>query len=157
MKWSEKCIMELTHRNLFENDDHRARFRDLLDCYYGAPFFTKGLCKCMYLSAWDQKQFTQILDVLNEMVLEHDHDLSLMKDNGMVLEQTARNEGDNATAAILEASKDLIEDVPYDRSRLDDLEISEPEAAYLIKRGLLAAQCIDDLPPVHSDEIGIFL
>ncbi len=152
MKWSEKCMMELTHRNLFENDDHRARFRDLLDCYCAAPFFTKGLCKCMYLSSWDQKQFTQILDVLNEMVLERDNALNLMKDNGMVLEQAARDEGDEATAAILEASKDFMEDIPYDRSRLDALEVNEPEAAYIIKRGLLASQCIDDLPPVQEEE-----
>ena len=77
MKWSEKCIMELTHRNLFENDDHRARFRDLLDCYCDAPFFSKGLCKCMYLSSWDQKQFTQILDVLNEMILDRGNAMNL--------------------------------------------------------------------------------
>ena len=153
MKWSEKCIMELTHRNLFENDDHRARFRDLLDCYCDAPFFSKGLCKCMYLSSWDQKQFTLILDVLNEMVLDRGNAMNLMMDNGMVLEQTARDEGDGATVAILEASKDFLDDIPYDRSRLKDLEIADPETAYCIKRGLLAAQCIDDLPPVHPDAV----
>lgn len=152
MKWSEKCIMELTHRNLFENDEHRARFRDLLDCYCSAPFFTKGLCKCMYLSSWDQKQFAQILDVLNEMVLEGDDALNLMKDNGMVLEQSAKSEGDTATACILEVSKDLLDDKPYDRSRLKGLEIQDPEIAYMLKRGLLAAQCIDDLPPVYPGE-----
>ena len=150
MKWSEKCMMELTHRNLFENDDHRARFKDLLDCYCDAPFFTKGLSKCMYLSAWDQKQFTQILDVLNEMVIEQKNALSLMKDNGMVLEQKARDEGDTAMASILEASKDFINDVPYDRSRLSELEVLDPETAYIIKRGLLASQCIDDLPPISA-------
>ena len=150
MKWSEKCMMELTHRNLFENDDHRARFKDLLDCYCDAPFFTKGLCKCMYLSAWDQKQFTQILDVLNEMVIERGNALNLMRDNGMVLEQKARNEGDTAMASILEASKAFLNDVPYDRSRLSDLEVLDPETAYIIKRGLLASQCIDDLPPISA-------
>ena len=152
MKWSEKCMMELTHRNLFENDDHRARFMDLLTCYCDAPFFTKGLCKCMYLSSWDQKQFTQILDVLNEMVLEKDNALNLMWDNGMVLEQKFRDEGDLAMAAILEASKDLLGGTPYDRSRLDSLEVEEPEAAYIIKRGLLASQCIDDLPPITPED-----
>ena len=150
MKWSEKCMMELTHRNLFENDDHRARFKDLLDCYCDAPFFTKGLCKCMYLSAWDQKQFTQILDVLNEMVIERGNALNLMRDNGMVLEQKARNEGDTAMASILEASKAFLNDVPYDRSRLSDLEVLDPETTYIIKRGLLASQCIDDLPPISA-------
>ena len=153
MKWSEKCIMELTHRNLFENDDHRARFRDLLDCYCDAPFFSKGLCKCMYLSSWDQKQFTQILDVLNEMILDRGNAMNLMMDNGMVLEQTARNEGDCTTVAILEVSKTFLDEVPDDRNRLKELEISDPETAFCIKRGLLAAQCIDDLPPVHPDAV----
>ena len=153
MKWSEKCIMELTHRNLFENDDHRAPFRDLLDCYCDAPFFSKGLCKCMYLSSWDQKQFTQILDVLNEMILDRGNAMNLMMDNGMVLEQTARDEGDCTTVAILEVSKTFLDEVPYDRNRLKEREISDPETAYCIKRGLLAAQCIDDLPPVHPDAV----
>ena len=149
MKWSEKCIMELTHRNLFENDDHRARFRDLLDCYFDAPFFTKGLCKCMYLSAWDHVHFAQMLDILNEMILERDNGLSLMKDNGIVLVNTAEDEGDAATAELLEISLDFLNNIPYDRSRLEELEVHEPEAAYIIKRGLLAEQCIDDLPPVR--------
>ena len=148
MKWSEKCMMELTHRNLFENDDHRARFRDLLDCYCEAPFFTKGLCKCMYLSAWNQRQFTQLLDVLNETIIEHDDGLNLMRDNGMVLEKTAREEGDSEMVAILEISKDFLNETPYGRTHLHDLEVNDPEAAYIIKRGLLAEQCIDDLPPV---------
>ena len=42
MNWNEKCLMELTHHNLFEDNAHRLRFRDLLSCYFTAPFFTKG-------------------------------------------------------------------------------------------------------------------
>ncbi len=152
MKWSEKCMMELTHRNLFENDDHRARFRDLLDCYSSAPFFTKGLCKCMYLGAWDNPHFAQMLDILNEMVIEHDQSLGMMKDNGIVLENTAEGEGDVSSAAILSLSNDFVNETPYDKSQLDTLEVEEPEAAYIIKRALQAAQCIDDLPPIHEDE-----
>ncbi|HCI73439.1 MAG TPA: hypothetical protein DHV42_02730 [Lachnospiraceae bacterium] len=148
MKWSEKCMLEFTHRNLFEDDEHRARFKDLLDCYCSAPFFSKGLCKCMYLSAWDDAHFTVMLDVLNEMVLERDDHLGLMKDNGIVMEQQAEGGGDIGSAAIIEASVDFLNDIPYDRSRLHTLEIEDPDAAYIIKRGLLAAQCIDDLPPI---------
>ncbi len=150
MKWSEKCMMEFTHRNLFEDDEHRARFKDLLDCYCEAPFFSKGLCKCMYLSAWDDTHFTVMLDVLNEMVLERDDHLGLMKDNGIVMEREAAGGGDTGDAAIIEASVDFLNDVPYDRSKLKALEVDEPEAAYIIKRGLLAAQCIDDLPPLRE-------
>jgi hypothetical protein len=141
-------MLEFTHRNLFEDDEHRARFKDLLDCYCSAPFFSKGLCKCMYLSAWDDAHFTVMLDVLNEMVLERDDHLGMMKDNGSVMEQQAEGGGDIGSAAIIEASVDFLNDIPYDRSRLHTLEIEDPDAAYIIKRGLLAAQCIDDLPPI---------
>ncbi len=150
MKWSEKCMMEFTHRNLFEDDEHRARFRDLLDCYSDAPFFNKGLCKCMYLGAWDSLHFAQMLDILNETIIEHDNRLGLMKDHGVVLEQTAEGEGDMTGAAILLLSNCFVNDIPYDRSRLDVLEVEDPEAAYIIKRALQAAQCIDDLPPIHN-------
>ena len=102
----------------------------------------------MYLSAWNQRQFTQLLDVLNETIIEHDDGLNLMRDNGMVLEKTAREEGDSEMVAILEISKDFLNETPYDRTHLHDLEVNDPEAAYIIKRGLLAEQCIDDLPPV---------
>ena len=148
MNWADKCMMELTHRNLFENDDHRARFRDLLDCYCEAPFFTKGLCKCMFLGAWDNVHFAQLLDILNSMTIERSRHLAPMADNGMVLEKTAREEGDSEMVAILEISKDFLNETPYDRTHLHDLEVNDPEAAYIIKRGLLAEQCIDDLPPV---------
>ena len=141
-------MLELTHRNLFENDDHRARLRDLLDCYAAAPFFTKGLCKCMYLAAWDNPHFAQMLDILNEMVIERDSHLALMKDNGIVLEKTAERAGDAASAGVLKLSNALINDRHYDRSDLGSLEVDEPETAYIIKRALLAAQCIDDLPPI---------
>ena len=151
MKWSEKCMMEFTHRNLFEDDDHRARFRDLLDCYCDARFFTKGLCKCMYLSAWDQEHFEVMLDILNEMVLEHDNNLELMKDNGIVLEQSEEDQGNTGSAAIVDISIDFLNDKPYDRSRLEALEVDDPESAYIIKRGLQAAQCIDDLPPLQPE------
>ena len=57
MKWFEKCLLELTHHNMFESTDHRSRFLDLISCYFSAPFFTKGLAKCMYLSSWDDEHF----------------------------------------------------------------------------------------------------
>jgi hypothetical protein len=104
----------------------------------------------MYLSAWDSIHFAVMLDVLNEMVLERDNTLRLMKDNGIVLERAAADEGDAAAAAIIHLSNLFLNDIPYDRSALKELEVDEPEAAYTIKRALLASQCIDDLPPVRE-------
>ena len=53
MNWKDRCFLYLNEEKLFEDSEHRTRFWELLDCYGEQPFFTKGLCKCMYLSAWD--------------------------------------------------------------------------------------------------------
>ena len=149
MRWADKCMLELTHRNLFEDDGHRSRFKDLLDCYFAAPFFTKGLCKCMYLGAWDNVHFAQLLDILNSMTIERSRHLAPMADNGMVLEKNAEEGGMESEAAVMNLAVCFTTDTPFDRSCLDDLEIIDPERAYIIKRALLAAQCIDDLPKIR--------
>ena len=92
MKWTEKCILNLAHHNLFENDGHRHRFYDLLDCYFDKPFFTKGLCKCMYLSAWDTEHFSMMLETLNATLIEHDFRLHLMRDQGQIEQAEAHAE-----------------------------------------------------------------
>lgn len=153
MNWSDKCMLELTHRNLFEDDGHRMRFRDLLDCYSGAPFFTKGLCKCMYLGAWDNLHFAMLLDILNEMTIERADELDTMADNGIMLEKAALDSGDQSSARIMQLSVDFASGQPSDLSDLPDLEINDPETAYVIKRTMLAAQCIDDLPEIPADSV----
>ena len=53
MNWKDRCFLSLDEEKLFESSGHRTRFFELLDCYSDYPFFTKGLCKCMYLSAYE--------------------------------------------------------------------------------------------------------
>ena len=148
MRWSDKCMLELTHHNLFENDEHRSRFRDLLECYSEAPFFTKGLCKCMYLSAWDNEHFAVMLDILNAMTINHQNNLDDMKDQGEVLEAAAENGEleDASSAEIWKLSNAFLNNKPYDSSSLHSLEIDDPDTAYLIKRALLTADVIDQIP-----------
>lgn len=43
------CQRELENEGLFEDNDHRNRFNELMSCYWEYPFFNKGLCKCMML------------------------------------------------------------------------------------------------------------
>ena len=116
MRWSDKCMLELTHHNLFENDEHRSRFRDLLECYSEAPFFTKGLCKCMYLSAWDNEHFAVMLDILNAMTINRQNNLDDMKDQGEVLEAAAENGEleDASSAEIWKLSNAFLNNKPYD-------------------------------------------
>ena len=148
MRWSDKCMLELTHHNLFENDEHRSRFRDLLECYSEAPFFTKGLCKCMYLSAWDNEHFAVMLDILNAMTINRQNNLDDMKDQGEVLEAAAENGEleDASSAEIWKLSNAFLNNKPYDSSSLHSLEIGDPDTAYLIKRALLTADVIDQIP-----------
>ena len=139
MNWNEKCLLELTHHNVFENAEHRLRFRDLLNCYYKMPFFTKGLCKCMYLSSWDEEHFMVMLEILNEMTLEGDKNLSMMKDQGEVLAR----ETEGYPGEIFKLSNAFLNDAEY---HLPDLGVMDPEGAHIIKRALLAAEYIDELP-----------
>ena len=53
MNINYRCLRELEIKGLFETPEHRSRFSELLNCYCNYPFFNKGLCKCMYLSSWD--------------------------------------------------------------------------------------------------------
>lgn len=149
MKWTEKCILNLAHHNLFENDGHRRRFYDLLDCYFDKPFFTKGLCKCMYLSAWDAEHFSMMLETLNATLIEHDFGLHLMRDQGQI-EQAEAHAGHNlGEEEIWKLLNAFVNGRPYDSSSLSDIEIRYPETAYMIKRALLASEIIDELPPLN--------
>lgn len=144
MNWNEKCIMELTHRNLFENSEHRMRFRDLLNCYYQAPFFTKGLCKCMYLSSWDEEHFMVMLDILNQMTLERDKNLHQMKDQGEILELQL----EGSEAEIFKLSNAFLNDRQYTEPEYD---LMDPEGAHIIRSALQVAEYIDELPAVERN------
>ena len=143
MNWNEKCLLELTHRNMFDSTDHRNRFRDLLDCYFSAPFFCKGLCKCMYLSAWDDDHFNDMLDMLNHLTIEGARNLRSMSDHGSYMFE----ELDGADAEIYKLSTSFIANTPYD---LPDFTLMDAETAHIIRQALLASFYIDDLPdPKH--------
>lgn len=143
MNWNEKCLMELTHHNLFENNEHRLRFRDLLNCYFTSPFFTKGLCKCMFLSSWDEDHFAVMLDILNEMTLEGARNLRMMRDQGEVMEKKLTG----YEAEVFRLSNAFLNDAPYE---MPDLGVMDPEGAHIIRQAVKAGEYIDDLPPVRS-------
>ena len=82
MRWDEKCLLELTHHNMFESTEHRNRFREILNCYYTAPFFTKGLCKCMYLGTWDDVHYADLMSIINLITIEGTRSLKTMADEG---------------------------------------------------------------------------
>ena len=80
--WKDTILQALDDRHLFQSDDHRSRFKELLDCYADASFFTPGLCKCMFMSCWDEEHFFIMLDMLNQLSLKRHMGLNDMCENG---------------------------------------------------------------------------
>lgn len=143
-------MLDLDHHKLFENDGHRRRFHDLLDCYFSKPFFSKGLCKAMYLSSWDADHFMLMLDTLNSTLIEKDFRLSLMRDQGLIWQKEAHDAHETEQEEIWKLTNSFFGGESYDCSGLPALEIDYPETAYMIKRTLAASELIDELPPLGN-------
>lgn len=43
MRWSEEVTNVLERNGLFENEEHRERFREAVDCYENCSFFYKRI------------------------------------------------------------------------------------------------------------------
>lgn len=138
MGWNQTCFKELDQKGMFENSGHRTRFKELLDCYGNYPFFSRGLCKCMYLSAWDEEHFVILLEVLMEMALGKEQDDRDMKEQGdaLVKEHTdAENQVYRLSCAFLENESY----VPDNSQELPE------EIRYIIRRAMEAAEIIDSI------------
>ncbi|MDO5541285.1 MAG: hypothetical protein Q4F83_14680 [Eubacteriales bacterium] len=138
MNWKEKCIGELTKSGLFENSGHRTRFKELLDCFYDKPFFTKGLCKCMYLSAWDEEHFIILLTTLTQMSLGNDEDTNEM----LVIGDSMADEETTDESLIYRLSISYLDNSEF---YVDENIPLSPRTAYVIKRAQHAAMIIDEV------------
>ncbi len=139
MNWNEQCVFALRERKLFEDSWHLTRFKELLDCYAGYAFFTKGLCKCMYLSAWDEEHFCIMLEMLMCMSLGQETSVGDMRING---DRMAENQKD-AQVHIYYLSNAFLDNEPF---HLDENADIPADIRYIIERALLASQAIDELP-----------
>ena len=135
MNWKEQWIAALDKEHLFENSSHRTRFKELLDCFADYPFFTKGLCKCMYLSAWDEEHFCIMLSMLTEMSLEHEKNTDEMRTQGDVLIAEQPEE----EAYIYRLSNAFLDDMPF---QLDDPQKVQPDILHIIQKALHASDII---------------
>lgn len=136
MNWKEQWIVALDKEHLFENSGHRTRFKELLDCYADYPFFTKGLCKCMYLSAWDEEHFCIMLAMLTEMSLEHEKNTDEMRSQGDVLMEEQPEE----ESYIYQLSNAFLDNTTF---QLDDSQKVHPDILYIIQKALRASDIID--------------
>lgn len=136
MSWKEAFLSALDEAKLFENSGHRTRFKDLMDCYAGYPFFTKGLCKCIYLSAWDDEHFAIMLETLTDMTLGRERDTGemLIRGDAMAEEQV------DEEMYVYQLSIAFLEEKPF--TLPEGVVLSEPYR-YIVDRAQKAAVVID--------------
>lgn len=137
MSKSDRYLTVLDERGLFENSEHRTRFKELVDCYGEYPFFTKGLCKCMYLSVWDQEHFAIILQVLSDLAIGRERDTEEMRIQGDALAER-ENGGEYYVYQLSNAFLDGEVFVLEEGAELSDAYM------YIIRRALEAEKAIDE-------------
>lgn len=136
MTMNERCLAALGEEHMFVDSGHRTRFKELLDCFSGQPFFTPGLCKCMYLSAWDDGHFCIMLETLNQMALGGETGLEGMRFTGDLL----ANAQEDAQYYVYMLANAFLDDAPF--SLDPDAQIPD-EIRYIIGQALKAAAIID--------------
>ena len=138
MNWKEKCFSALNAAKMFESYEHSTRFVELVDCFSGYPFFTKGLCKCMYLSAWDEEHFCIMLETLTDLSLGREKNTDEMREKGDLLAE----EQTDGEFYVYHLSNAFLDDQPFQLALPESLDES---FRYIINRALKAAAIIDAL------------
>lgn len=70
MDWRDYCIEEIAKHRCFVSAMHKKRFIELFDMVQNEPFFTKEICKCMYLAAWDQVHTDEMKEIFRGLMDE---------------------------------------------------------------------------------------
>lgn len=138
MKTIKDYITALEAAHLFKDSGHLTRFKELMDCFFHFPFFTKGLCKCMYLSAWDNDHFAIMLQTLNEMSLGMEQNTNDMRIQGDLLAQ--KHTG--GEYYIYQLSNAFLDNAPF---QLDDTVCLDDTCRHIISQALKASEIIDHL------------
>ena len=138
MGFKELCIQALDERRLFEDSGHRTRFKELMDCYSDYPFFNKGLCKCMYLSAWDEEHFAVMLGILTELALGRERNTEEMRRQG---EELAMKHMDG-DSCMYQMSNAFFFVVVFQLP--EDTQLP-PEFVYIMKKAQKAAEVIEGI------------
>ena len=141
MSKSEMYVAALEENGLFETPGHRTRFKELMDCYGDYPFFSKGLCKCMYLSAWDEEHFAIILQILSDLAIGRERNTQEMRIQGDALARDASEQtGRDGDYYVYQLSNAFLDNQEFIMQK--DVKIS-PEYQYIMKRALEAERVID--------------
>ena len=91
MSWEEKCIPALLEQRVFLSPQHFSRFEAAFSFLRHQYFFTKGVCKCAVLAAWDPKHFEIFMDSMQKMVERKEKDSSYMIAQGKLYSKHPNN------------------------------------------------------------------
>lgn len=138
MNWKEECFSALNAEKMFESYEHSTRFQELVDCFSGYPFFTKGLCKCIYLSAWDEEHFCIMLETLTDLSLGREKNTDEMREKGDLLAE----EQTDGEYYVYHLSNAFLDGKPFDMELPESLDAG---FRYIINRALKASAIIDQL------------
>ena len=138
MSKSEQYLSALDEKGLFVSSGHKTRFKELVDCYGAYPFFTKGLCKCMYLSAWDEEHFAIILGVLTDLALGRERDTEEMRIQGEAMAE----EHMGGEYYVYQLSNAFLDNREFELE--EGVELSE-EFEHIITQALKAEKAIDQV------------
>ncbi len=138
MSKSEQYLSALDEKGLFVSSGHKTRFKELVDCYGAYPFFTKGLCKCMYLFVWDEEHFAMILEILSDLAIGRERDTQEMRLQGDVL--AGQQKG--GEYYVFQLSNAFLDGEQFVLK--GDEDISE-QIRYIIRQALKAEQVIDSI------------
>lgn len=78
MDWRDYCIEEIAKHRCFVSALHKKRFIEMFDMVQDEPFFTKEVCKCLFLAAWERKYTDEIESVLQEMIDKNAMDTQIL-------------------------------------------------------------------------------
>ena len=138
--WKDDVFQKLSEQQLFQDEAHRSRFKELLDCYASAPFFTHGRCKCMYMSCWDDEHFCIMLEMLNQLSLQHNMGLNDMYENGELMAEEKQESG-SYEDQVMKLSCAFLMDEPFSPDALH--KDYDPVGRRFIMESLKAAAVID--------------
>lgn len=142
MGLSERYMEALEANGLFENYAHKTRFKELMDCYSQYPFFTKGLCKCMYLSAWDDEHFMVMVEMLNGMAIGQEKNTEDMRIEGEMRAEDYTEEHDDGESFMYQLSSSFLAGTPF---AVDGLEKLPENYRYMVSKALEAEVVIEGI------------
>lgn len=67
MGWKEKCTLDLMRRDLFLSVVHLERFQNMFELVKDQAYFTRGVCKCLFLMTWEPGKAQQMKTIFEEM------------------------------------------------------------------------------------------